>query len=171
MKLELSLGPSFSFFPLLALCSPFLALYSPSHCCSLLHLIILLFTLLLSSSHYLAFLFALLLFYFKYKFFCVATFLFVLLCFPLHIVVVGVLLFVEESCINLLNSSLQELRVVGTWELKTCIFFSKYFSLCLFPFYLFVYLMSFVPLFFFLFSFLAFSFWCKACYKLFWRQT
>jgi hypothetical protein len=31
--------------------------------------------------------------------------------------------------------------------------------------------MSFVPLFLLFIIFLAFGLWCKACYKLFWRQT
>jgi hypothetical protein len=40
-----------------------------------------------------------------------------------------VFLFVEESCIILLHSFLQELGVVRSWELKTYVFFLIFFSL------------------------------------------
>jgi hypothetical protein len=176
MGLELISCMSFSFFPLLAFYFPlrctflFTLLFSSSHCCFPLRTNALIFALLFSFSCCLAFLFTLPLFYFKYKVFCATILLFVLLCFPFHVVVVGVFLFVEESYTNPLHSFLQELGVVGIWKLKICIFFNKYFSLCLFPFFNVFYLMSFVPL-FFCFIFLAFSLWCMACYKLFWRQT
>jgi hypothetical protein len=170
MGLELSSGLSFSFFPLLVFCSPFLTLYSPLRCCSPFHTIALIFALLLSFSCYLAFLFMLLLFYFKYKVFalllsssCYYAFLFMLL-------FIGVLLFIEESCINPLHSFLQELRVVDTRELKTCIFPVSIFTFAYFHFFKKNSCLLFLC-FFFVLIFLPFSLWCKACYKLFWRQT
>ncbi len=110
-------------------------LFSFSSCCAFLHVASLLFTRLLSSSpcysplHATALLFTLmfsslcclfsscccspflLFFYFKYKVFCGATFLFSS---PLCVVVVGVLLLIEDSCITPLHSFLQQLGMVGS---------------------------------------------------------
>jgi hypothetical protein len=118
MGLELRLGPNFSSFPLFAFHSPFFTLYFPLRCYYPFRLIVFLFTLLLSFSHYcshlcvVAFIFTLLGFphhattlLFQVQGFCVIIFLFVLLCFPLH-VVVGVLLFIKESCTNPMHSFL-----------------------------------------------------------------
>jgi hypothetical protein len=83
-----------------------------------------------------------LLFYFRYKVF--------------HVVSVGVLLFVEIFYSTPLHSFLQELGAVGSQESKIYIF-TKYFSLCLFPFiYIFI---SCLLGFFFCFLFFFLGFW------------
>ncbi len=120
-------------------CSPFCVMLLLS---SLHRAIAFLFTLLFSSSSYLAFLSCScfhfrLFFYFRYK--------------VLHTTTIGVLLFIEESCITFMHSFLQELWVVGSQEKQICIFPFAYFH------FLFFYLMSFVFLFLF-FKFLGFWF-------------
>ncbi len=45
-------------------------------------------------------------FYFKYKVLHIIALLFTLLCYPLHVITIGVLLFIEESCTTPLHSFL-----------------------------------------------------------------
>jgi hypothetical protein len=88
---------------------------------ALLHVVVLFFALLFPH-RIVAVLFALLLFslrsysslvvFFSYKVLHAIILLFALLCSPHCAIVVGVFLFVEESCIILLHSFLQELGVV-----------------------------------------------------------
>lgn len=77
--------------------------------------------------------------------------LFALFCSPFHASTIGVFLFVEKSCTTRLHSFLQDLGVVGSRELKTCIFSISFFSLCLFPFLLFFISCLFVLCFIFIF--------------------
>jgi len=86
-------------------------------------------------------------------------------CFPLQLffyfrckilrVAIGVLLLVEESCTTPLHSFLQELKVVGNQESKTCIF-----SINIFPFAYFHYLFIYISC--ILFYFVLF-FWLLVC--------
>ncbi len=133
-----------------------LLLLSSLHCCSPFHVVVILFMLLLLSSlqccfphRAIAFLFALLsfplhvawffssqclIFLFTLLFSSSTTFIFQVqgslhYYSPLHAIIVGVLLFIEESCIYPMHSFLQELGVVRNQESKTFIF-----SISIFPF-------------------------------------
>jgi hypothetical protein len=86
-------------------------------------------------------------------------------CCPLCIIIVGVLLFIEESCTTPMHSFLQELGMVRNRELKTCILSISIFHL------LFLFFNIFISCLFFFFLKLAFGLWCSACYKLFWRKN
>jgi hypothetical protein len=89
-------------------------------------------------------------------------------CYPLcTATAVGVLSFVEESCITPYIHSCKNWKWsrVENWKL---VFFGKYFSLCLFSFFIFFNLISFIPFFFYK---MTFGLWCRACYKLFWKRT
>ncbi len=80
---------------------------------------------------------------------------------------VDVLLFVEKSCTTPLHSFLQELGMVGSQKSKTYIFSISFFPFVYCHFFCFQYhvFCSFVLILF------AFGLWCKAYYKLFWKQT
>jgi hypothetical protein len=111
-------------FSSLCCCSPFRAIavfalfffspyYSPHRVVALLFtLLLFLFTLLGFPFH--AIVLLQLFFYFRYEVFRATILFFTLLCFPLCAVVVGVLLFIEDSCITPLHFFLQELGMVGS---------------------------------------------------------
>jgi hypothetical protein len=113
--------------------------------------------LLLSSSPWCSLL--QLVFYFKCKVFHTTTLLFVLLllvcCYLLKNLVLTPCI---PSCKN------WEWLGVNNWKL---VFFSKYFSLCLFS----LFFKSHVFCSLFVLIFLVFGLWCSTCYKLFWKQT
>jgi len=152
----------------------FALLFSFSCCCYPLYAtIVVLFVVLLSSS--IAFLFALLsfplhvawffssqclIFLFTLLFSSSTTFIFQVqgslhYYSPLHAIIVGVLLFIEESCIYPMHSFLQELGVVRNQESKTFIF-----SISIFPFTYFHFFNFFISCLSFL---LFFKFWLLVC--------